>query len=66
MTLLVLVLVWFALSPVVALACGAFMRAGQGPRVEVPLRLLPALEEHRSSGDRGHRADTAALEDRAA
>lgn len=66
MTLLVLVALWFVLSPVLALACGAFLRAGHGPHVEAPLRLLPAPEEQRSSGDRGPRSDTSAIEDRAA
>jgi hypothetical protein len=66
MTLLVLLVVaWLALSPVFALVCGAFMRAGRGPRVDAPLRLLPGREDG-SRADRGSRADTSPLEDRAA
>jgi hypothetical protein len=45
-TLLVLLVVWFALSPVLALACGAFIRAGKGrPRAGARLRPLPGLED---------------------
>jgi hypothetical protein len=43
-TLLVLLAVWVVLSPVLALACGAFIRAGKGgPLPETGLRLLPGL-----------------------
>ena len=43
MTLLVLLLVvWFALSPVLALAVGAFIKAGRGPAEA--LRVVPGPE----------------------
>ncbi len=65
MRLLVLVVVWFALSPVVALGCGAFIRAGRGPRLEMPLRALPGPEDA-GSADQGPRAASSPLGDLAA
>jgi hypothetical protein len=51
MTILVLLAVWFVLSPVVALACGALIRAGQGPDLDQPLGTGAG-----HSGDPGPRA----------
>ncbi len=62
-TLLVLLVVWFALSPVLALACGAFIRAGKGPRAGV--RLLPGLEDGGNT-DVGPRSGSSPLDDLAA
>jgi hypothetical protein len=54
-TLLVLLVVWLAISPVLAFACAAFIRAGKGPRAGVRPRLLPGLEGGGNT-ERGPRA----------
>jgi hypothetical protein len=65
-TLLVLLVVWFALSPVLALACGAFIRAGKGrPRAGARLRPLPGLEDG-GNADSGPRSGSFPLDDLAA
>jgi hypothetical protein len=53
MTLLVLIIVWFALSPIFALAIGAFIKAGRGPAE--PLRSVPGLEAGRTAEGRPQR-----------
>ncbi len=65
MMVLELLLVWFALSPVLALAIGAFMKSGHGPHLEAPYTLLPRLEDG-SSADLGPEAETSRLENLAA
>ena len=64
-TLLVLVVVWFLLSPILALGIGALIRAGQGPRPTATLRALPRPQDG-SGADRGPRGATSPLEDLAA
>jgi hypothetical protein len=44
MLVLKLLLIWFALSPVVALAFGAFVRGGRGPVPSAPPGLHIAVE----------------------
>jgi hypothetical protein len=56
MTLLVLIIVWLTLSPVLALACAAFIRAGEGPRQKAPLPLAPEPQDT-TSADPRPRAD---------
>lgn len=34
--LLAILFIWFVVSPIAALFTGAFIRAGKGPRVDVP------------------------------
>ena len=65
-TLLVLLAVWVVLSPALAFACGAFIRAGKGrPRPETGLRLLPGLGDG-GTADRDPRSGTFPPEDLAA
>ena len=43
MTLLVVLVIWVAVSPVVALLCCAFIKAGRGPELDLPSRALPLV-----------------------
>ncbi len=43
MTLLVVLVVWVAVSPVVALVCCALIKAGQGPELGMPITAVPLL-----------------------
>ena len=61
MRLVVLVVVWFALSPVVALAFGALIRAGRGPELHQSLATGDA-----DSSDPGLQVATHGLDDLAA
>jgi hypothetical protein len=65
MTLVVLLVVWLVLSPLTALAFGAFIKAGHGPRLVEPLRAVPGGTDV-SPVDHGPRAVPAGLEDLAA
>ena len=43
MTLVVVLVVWVAVSPVVALVCCALIRAGRGPELDLPSTTLPLV-----------------------
>ena len=65
MTLLVLLIVWFTLSPIFALLLGALIRAGQGPSVDEPFAVLLEPADGRAAVLRP-RAPTSGHEDLAA